>query len=430
MARARGANALAALAYEPSYGTVPASGFRVQPFVSCNLGEEQPLEASDVLGFGRDPQDPTRGAIDSAGDIVVPLCARHIGDWLQLMFGAPTTSAGLFPTGRITFSAQPANNATLTLDGQVITFVTGTPTANQVQIGASLAATVANAVRALNASAVTAVAAATYRGSPTGNAIEITHDTLGTAGNAFTLAVSSSPASNATVSAATLTGGATSGGYRHVFATGALSLPSAALEIGLPDVPDYSMHYGVKANSLAISMARSGNLNATIGLIAQGEAPGTNSTSAGTPAVKEMLKFSHFSGSVLRQGVPIADLVAGAITISNGLDPVPAIRGDGRVSGVDEGMNSVTGQTSIRYSSREFQAQAEAGTPIETEYSWYIPGTPWCLRMTVHRVFLPKAKRPITGPGAIQADYSWQAAESQSLGRTATITLINDVASY
>jgi hypothetical protein len=55
MARARGANAVMAAVFETSCGTTPAGGFRRLRFVSANLGEEQSLIQSDLLGYGRDP---------------------------------------------------------------------------------------------------------------------------------------------------------------------------------------------------------------------------------------------------------------------------------------------------------------------------------------------------------------------------------------
>ena len=48
----------------------------------------------------------------------------------------------------------------------------------------------------------------------------------------------------------------------------------------------------------------------------------------------------------------------------------------------------------------------------------------------MERVFLPKAKRPITGPAGIQASFDWQAARDATLGRMCTVTLINDIEDY
>ena len=55
MARAQGARAQMALAYETVYGTPPVSGFRLMPFARATLGSEQPLLESELLGYGRDP---------------------------------------------------------------------------------------------------------------------------------------------------------------------------------------------------------------------------------------------------------------------------------------------------------------------------------------------------------------------------------------
>jgi hypothetical protein len=52
---------------------------------------------------------------------------------------------------------------------------------------------------------------------------------------------------------------------------GGLSLPSLAVEVGLPEIPDFPLFSGVRANSIALNFARSGEAQATIGLIGQGE---------------------------------------------------------------------------------------------------------------------------------------------------------------
>jgi len=52
MARAHGARAQMALAFETTYGTPPASGYTRMPFASTTLGAEQPLLNSELLGYG------------------------------------------------------------------------------------------------------------------------------------------------------------------------------------------------------------------------------------------------------------------------------------------------------------------------------------------------------------------------------------------
>jgi hypothetical protein len=65
------------------------------PFASTTLGAEQPLQTSELLGYGRDPQAPIKDAVTADGDVVVPLDAEAFGFWLKAAFGAPTsTGAG------------------------------------------------------------------------------------------------------------------------------------------------------------------------------------------------------------------------------------------------------------------------------------------------------------------------------------------------
>ena len=93
MARAQGARAQMALAFETTYGTPPAAGsFWRMPFASSTLGSERPLLASELLGYGRDPLPPVPDVENADGDIVVPIDLRAWGVWLKGAFGAPTTT--------------------------------------------------------------------------------------------------------------------------------------------------------------------------------------------------------------------------------------------------------------------------------------------------------------------------------------------------
>lgn len=92
MGRARGSNAIMAAAFEATYGTRPSSGYMKLPFVSSNLGEEQGLLSSDLLGYGREALPPSRDVINNDGDVVVPIDLRNFGQWLKLFMGAPVTA--------------------------------------------------------------------------------------------------------------------------------------------------------------------------------------------------------------------------------------------------------------------------------------------------------------------------------------------------
>src|SRR5690625_3562350 len=94
MARAQGARAQLAAAFESVYGTAPVSGFTRLPFASSGLSAEQPLLESELLGYGRDPLAPIKDAITVDGELSVPIDAEAFGFWLKAAFGAPDSSGG------------------------------------------------------------------------------------------------------------------------------------------------------------------------------------------------------------------------------------------------------------------------------------------------------------------------------------------------
>lgn len=114
-------------------------------------------------------------------------------------FLAPPTA-----TGFINLTANPTALDTITVNGTVVTFETTGATGNQVNLGASVTATLAALLTFLNGSTDVNISKMTYVSDGVGK-IYCTSILTGTAGNAYTLAKSST---NITVSAATLSGGA------------------------------------------------------------------------------------------------------------------------------------------------------------------------------------------------------------------------------
>jgi len=114
MARGRGANSKLALGIETTYATVPGSGFFGVPFVSSNMGPEQGLIESDLLGNGREKYDPTKDLVVNDGNVVVPVDLRYFGHWLKLLLGAPTTTGASDPyTHTFTSGAETLPSASL-----------------------------------------------------------------------------------------------------------------------------------------------------------------------------------------------------------------------------------------------------------------------------------------------------------------------------
>ena len=94
MPRAIGANCRLLTFPESTYGTAPGGNWRRMPFLSCDLGAEQPLLDADVIGVGsnRDPAAPFMDTVTVAGQAVVPVDLINIGHWLRLLLGAPVTT--------------------------------------------------------------------------------------------------------------------------------------------------------------------------------------------------------------------------------------------------------------------------------------------------------------------------------------------------
>lgn len=312
MGRAIGANTKVAGAFEVTPGTIPANGFFAMPIVSHTLGEERPLISSDLLGLGREAQDPIGDRATNAGDIVVPVDVRNFGRWLKLFFGPPAEVAGA-------------------------------------------------------------------------GAEEV-----------------------------------------HTFTSGAASLPSMAIEVGAPEVPAYSTHYGIRGNQLKIGLSASGLLNATCSVIAIGETAPVAASVAGVPATLATTRFAQATGSITKDGAALASVVSADFTFSNGLDPVQTIKADGRIEDSDLGMVMMSGSLTVRFRDTVLLTAASTGAPCELDFGWTsgVHG----LVFKVPRVFLPPTKRPVPGPKGIQATFNWQASGAMAPSVTAILT--NDVAAY
>jgi hypothetical protein len=423
MARSYGSAATLLALKEVTYGLKPAGNWEKFAFVSSDLSAEQNLISSDLLGQGREPRAPFRDVINDEGNLVIPVEGRDFGRWLQLLLGNPV-SAGVAATGDITFTANPSASHTITINGVVWTFVASGATGTQTNIGGSLAATLTQLATDLNASVNASITPATYSNGG-GTKLNIVHDAVGGGGNNFTLA---SGNANGVASGATLSGG----GYTHTFVSGAASLPSFAAEIGHANVPAYFVHTGCMLNSMAMNFQRSGSANATLNIIAQGETRFA-STQGGTPTSRVYKPFSQFNGSIKRNNVSLANITGAQFTYSNGMQAVPTIRNDALIEGVDPTTISVNGSIDVRFADTVLVDDAINNTAIELELAYRLAGLEgnnFSLTWTFHEVYLPRPRIPVSGPGGVQASFNWQGVLDDSLSKSVTVVLKNDVTSY
>ena len=313
MPRAIGANCRLLMIPEATYGNAPAGDWLRLPFLSCDLGAEQPLLDADVIGVGssRDPAAPFLDTVTVQGQAVVPVDLVNIGHWLRLLLGPPTTTG-------------------------------------------------------------------------------------------------------------------TSPNFIHSFGSGAAALPSNSVEIGYPDVPNYDLCTGVRADTLEMDFTPTGAATGTFGLLGQGSVR-TGATSGGTPTSAAYTAFNKAQGSITRSGAALAQVTGARLTYANGMEAVRTIRADRRVEGVDPGIARCTGQITVRFENTTLLAQAQAGTSAEFAMAFTIDANR-SLTITLHEVYLALAKTPIEGPAGVEASFDFRAAFNATATRMMTAVLRNQQA--
>ena len=154
--------------------------------------------------------------------------------------------------------------------------------------------------------------------------------------------------------------------YTHVFISGATTLPSLSVELGMLEIPDFPLFTGIRANSLAFNFQRSGEAQATINLIGQGETLQTKTRDT-TPHEAPYTRFSQFQGSIKQGGEPLGKVTSASVTYSNNLEKIETIRDDGKIEGVDPGVATLTGNIAVRYADNNLMNSARSGAPIDLE---------------------------------------------------------------
>jgi hypothetical protein len=155
------------------------------------------------------------------------LLGGTVGNSFTLSSSNLTVSAATLTTtqGYIEFNRNAVATNTVTINGQVITFVATAPAANQVLVGANAAATASNLATFLSTSGNALLVGPTYLATvnATGNVIlQITNAVV-----TFTLAVSGTNDTNVTASGATLTGGTANTGNATIAMATQSTLPTA-----------------------------------------------------------------------------------------------------------------------------------------------------------------------------------------------------------
>jgi len=215
--------------------------------------------------------------------------------------------------------------------------------------------------------------------------------------------------------------------YTHVFSSGGWSVPSLALETGIPEVSHYMMHTGCMVDRLQFGQARKGWASLSVGLVGQAETV-NSSTQAGTPDEFEYQRFLQRQGSITRGGSALADVVSAEITYSNNLEPAENVGNGGLIAGADPNMASLGVRLVTRFSSAALVDQAIAGGSAAFTFA-YSDGTN-SLTFSVPKLFLDRPKRMIEGPGGIQVTFDGRASQDAGGDPMVTATLVNTVDAY
>ena len=83
----------------------------------------------------------------------------------------------------------------------------------------------------------------------------------------------------------------------------------------------------------------------------------------------------------------------------------------------------------VRFDGATLVAEAANGDPVSVEYGFSM-AEGWSLGFELFRVFLPKPKYAVSGPGGVETSFDWRAAFDEVNATMLRVRLLNDVASY
>ena len=179
---------------------------------------------------------------------------------------------------------------------------------------------------------------------------------------------------------------------------------------------------------LTLNASDKGPANGTVQLVAQGEEKASVTIDA-TPDTFALKRFSQGRGFIKRDGVSLAGVTGGSLTFSNNLERVRVIRDDGKIEAADPTIATCTGAMTLRFDGATLVAEAANGEPVILEHGFTM-AEGWELSFELFRVFLPKPKYAVSGPGGVEASFDWRAAYDEANATMLRATLLNDVASY
>lgn len=240
-------------------------------------------------------------AIASAVNLVLT-GAICIWNGSEFVITSNSSGAGLPAVGSIMFTGPGTPGDTITVGGTSIELVAASPTGNEVLIGANANATAGNLQTFLQNSADVNIAKCTY--SLSGPTVTVTYKLIGVAGNAFTLATTSSAV---TLSGATLSGGQvpSSVGYATTYSSGTdiSSLLGLTASLSLALVPGYAAETPVQCATVLTGLT-----SAFYGLMFAASVMPTDEQSLAVSAYVEPLEITRLYGVTTQETAALSSL--------------------------------------------------------------------------------------------------------------------------
>ncbi|MBI4921858.1 MAG: hypothetical protein HY834_08920 [Devosia nanyangense] len=223
------------------------------------------------------------------------------------------------------------------------------------------------------------------------------------------------------------------GEFSHTWTSGK-DLKSYAVQTAHPKLttPKYRTVLGAKAGGFSLPMQRNGRALMTIPMTGQSEVKDVAIHDA-APKVFVRRPFDNAGGSVKIGGVALANVIGATLDFSNGLDPALTIRADNFIDGVDETQRVLTGSLNLRLGTdHTIDDLIDAEGAAVVEFALALKAAPtWKLAFSMARVFFELSKKPVDGPGGIQATVNFRTAYDDINDiAMLTATLFNDVAAY
>lgn len=318
---------------ETDYGVTPENPvFLPIRHTGTTLGMAKGSQLSEELRADRQIASYRHGTRQIGGDINFELSYGSHDDLLQAVLGgtwAPASIGGaVAATGLLTLGANPTSTDTMTIGSVEYTFVPAEDfdAPDEIPIGATLAATQASVIAAINGTdGINSAHPDVSIGSFAGNEATITALVAGAAGNSIATTETFTSDDNEFASA-TLQGGADSGAALSTLTAGVNRRSFTILRI-FDDMAGgaekYHTYVGCEFNNLSLSVTPEGLTTGTLSLIGRDAGISTTLPAGAdiSTAPSTTQAFNGFGGAVKEGGVSIAIATEIQISLENGIEP-------------------------------------------------------------------------------------------------------------